>query len=44
MFGKYRKFAARWAQQFSKLIEKHLRYLNLKLATPQIHKSENLPI
>ena len=25
MFGKYRKFAARWAQKFSKLIEKHLR-------------------
>ena len=33
-FDKFRKFAAKWAQEFSKLIEKWLRKLSLKLATP----------
>ena len=33
-FDKFRKFAAKWAQEFTKLIEKWLRKLSLKLATP----------
>ena len=32
-FDKFRKFAAKWAQEFTKLIEKWLRKLSLKLAT-----------
>ena len=43
-FEKFRKFAARWAQEFSKLKENCLRKLILKLATPKTKKSENMSI
>ena len=42
-FDKFRKFAAKWAQEFSKLIEKWLRKLRLKLATPS-RKEEYLQL
>ena len=43
-FGKFRKFAARWAQEFFKLLKKCLRQLKPKLATLKIQPTKNEPI